>query len=205
MLKSKLKQIKPLINLYRKLKGKKKVEPQEIRIVMDVETKNMIESLQIRDMDVLEISGSKWRYLKSKSYKDIHFPSFDICSEKTIEQFDLIISEQVFEHLLYPYRAGRNIYQMLNPGGYFLITTPFLLRIHECPTDCTRWTPTGMKYFLNECGFDLDEILVESWGNKKAVIANLKDWRIFNPFFHSLKNQREFPIVVWALARKKVI
>lgn len=203
MLRDELKKIKPLVKFYRKIKGKKKMEPQEIRIVMDSETKKLVEALEFSEMDVLEISGSKWEYLDSKTYTNVHFPKFDICSEILPKKYDLIISEQVFEHLLYPYRAGKNVYKMLKKGGYFLITTPFLLRIHECPTDCTRWTPTGMKYFLAECGFDLEEIIVDSWGNKSSVKGNLTDWRIYNPVFHSLKNQREFPIVVWALARKK--
>jgi hypothetical protein len=202
MIRKQLKKIKPFVKFYRKYKPKKRLEPQEIRIVMDRETKSWIEKLPVEKMDVLEISGSKWKYLNSKFYENLLFPQFDICKSKTEKKYDLIIAEQVFEHLLFPYRAGTNVYEMLNLGGYFLITTPFLLRIHECPTDCTRWTPMGMKYFLNECGFELNNIDVDSWGNKSSVKSNLKDWRIYNSFFHSLKNQREFPIVVWALARK---
>lgn len=204
MIRERLKKIRPLVDFYRKYKPKKRLEPQEIRIVMDQETKKLIHDLPISKMDVLEISGSKWEYLKVNSYEELHFPKFDICSEKTNKQYDLIISEQVFEHLLYPYRAGKNIFEMLKPGGYFLVTTPFLLRIHECPTDCSRWTPMGMKYFLNECGFRLEDVSVDSWGNRKSVIGNLKDWRIYNSYWHSMKNEREFPIVVWALARKSI-
>ena len=29
------------------------------------------------------------------------------------------LAEQVFEHLPYPYRAARNVYNMLNAEGYF--------------------------------------------------------------------------------------
>mgnify|MGYP005752936269 CR=1 FL=1 len=202
MIRNHLKKIKPLVNFYRKFRSKKLYETQEIRVVMDRETQSWIEKILTKQMDVLEISGNKWSYLDSNTYKTWNFPDFDICESKTDVKFDLIISEQVFEHLLYPYRAGKNVYNMLKPGGYFLITTPFLLKIHEHPTDCTRWTPTGMKYFLNECGFDLNDISVNSWGNKSSVKANLNGWRKYNPFFHSLKNQQEFPIVVWALARK---
>lgn len=202
MLREKLRRIKPLVNLYRMIYGKKPRWPQEIRIVMDRETKKWIEALPTKQMDILEVSGNKWKYLESKTFDELRFPAFDICEQKTDILYDLIIAEQVFEHLLFPYRAGKNIYDMLRPGGYFLITTPFLLRIHDSPTDCTRWTPTGMKYFLHDVGFDLENIKVDSWGNKKSVIGNLDDWRVYNARFHSLSNQNQFPIVVWALAQK---
>ena len=68
------------------------------------------------------------------------------------DTFDLIIAEQVFEHLLWPYRAARNVHRMLRPGGSFLITTPFLVKIHPVPNDCSRWTETGMKHLLAEAG-----------------------------------------------------
>jgi hypothetical protein len=38
---------------------------------------------------------------------------------------DIIIAEQVFEHLLWPYRAVRNVFQMLTPNGALLVTTHF--------------------------------------------------------------------------------
>ena len=122
------------------------------------------------------------------------------------ETFDIIIAEQVWEHLLWPYRAGRNVYQMLRPGGYFLMQTPFLLRVHEIPTDCSRWTETGMKYFLAECGFDLDKVKTGSWGNRMAAKANLKygnNFPQYHPWLHrNLKNDPRFPVQVWALAQK---
>ncbi len=88
------------------------------------------------------------------------------------ERFDLIIADQVFEHLVAPYAAARNVHRMLKPGGHFMIMTPFMIRIHEVPIDCTRWTELSMKHFLVECGFDGASIRTASWGNTDAVKAN---------------------------------
>src|SRR4051794_17454344 len=174
---------------------------QWARIVMNRETHDLIARRSPETMKVLEISGSFWKdRFRFKDYRSVAYPEYDVCSARLPETFDLIVAEQVFEHLAWPYRAGKNIHEMLNPGGLFLVTTPFLVKIHEEPFDCTRWTSTGMRYFLAECGFPLEKVEAFSWGNRACVEANLRRWQIYQPWRHSLKDERLFPIVVWALA-----
>lgn len=179
--------------------------PQEqwARIILNKETKKIVSSLNPENLSALEISGDTWNTpgLFGK-YRSVDYPDYDVCAGALEEQFDLIIVEQVFEHLLWPYRAGKNVYQMLAPGGKFIISTPFMLCIHNHPVDCTRWTEVGIKYFLAECGFPLEDIQTGSWGNKACVKANLKRWQIYQPWLHSLSNEPEFPITVWAVATK---
>jgi SAM-dependent methyltransferase len=165
-----------------------------------------IEAMNPASLDVLEISaGATWRDIPFRSYRSLDYPEHDICSEPSDPaldgKFDLIIADQVFEHLLWPYRAGRNVYKMLRPGGYFMAMAPFLIRIHEVPYDCSRWTETGMKYFLAECGFDLDAIQTASWGNASALKASLVTWGRVG-WRRKLPNDPRFPITVWAVARK---
>jgi SAM-dependent methyltransferase len=178
-------------------------DEQWSRVIMNRRTQEMIGALNPQSLNVLEVSGDAWATrMKFKSYKTVEYPDYDI-SESTLDTtFDLIIAEQVFEHLLWPYRSAKNVYAMLNPGGHFLITTPFLVRIHNHPTDCSRWTETGMKYFLAECGFSLDRIQTGSWGNRSCVRANFSRWWEYRRLFHSLRNEPAFPISVWALAQK---
>jgi SAM-dependent methyltransferase len=171
------------------------------RVIMNQETANMLKPLPFPQWTALEISGSAWQDFGFREYKNINYPEYDICAEPLPEKFDLIIAEQIFEHLLYPYRAGRNVISMLNPGGYFLISVPFLVKVHNYPIDCTRWTETGLKYFLHECGFPLDSIQTGSWGNRQCIIANFSQWIVYDPLSHSLDNEPEFPYHVWALAR----
>ena len=130
------------------------------RKVMNDTTLSLVSALPTESMDALEISGGSWGAWRPwKSYQTVNYPQFDlnydILPNKT---FDIIFAEQVLEHVRYPYRSVRNIYRMLRPSGWFLATTPFLIQIHGVPEDYTRWTPEGMRYFFEECGFDAQKI-----------------------------------------------
>jgi SAM-dependent methyltransferase len=174
------------------------------RKIMYQETKRLVQKLRPEELDALEISGVRWRSLVDfRSYKSVDFPEYDLCVAPLPEQFDLVIADQVFEHLLWPYRAGKNVYEMVRPGGHFLVMTPFLVRVHPHPTDCSRWTETGIRHLLAECGFPIDSIRTGSWGNISCVRAELTRFRRYRRLFHqSLRDQPQYPIQVWALAKK---
>lgn len=175
------------------------------RKVADEEVRRLVDRLNPARLSVLEISGEVWRDYGFGSYRRSSFPEFDLCAQALPEQFDLVIAEHVFEHLPWPYRAGRNVLRMVRPGGYFLVVTPFLYKIHPNPMDCTRWTETGLRYFLAECGFPLEHTTTGSWGNRAALAATFRrEYRLFNRHAHALKAEPEYPMVVWALARAPV-
>lgn len=177
---------------------------QWARQVMDGETARLVEELGPGTLRVLEISGSAWGGKHAfKSYRSVGYPELDICAGTVDGVFDLVIAEQVWEHLLWPLRATRNVHAMLESGGHFLVTTPFLIKVHEEPADCTRWTETGLKHLLIEGGFDEESIATGSWGNRACVKGNFKSWAPYNRLMHSLRNERQFPVVVWALAQRK--
>ena len=172
------------------------------RTVMYRECFRVVQNLEPAKLDVLEISaGQVWQRLGFKSFTEANFPGFDVCSMTLPRSFDLIIADQVFEHLLWPYRAGRNVYRMLKPGGHFLITTPFLIKVHNVPVDCSRWTELGLTHLLAECEFPIEKIQTGSWGNRACVKANFGSWAR-RGWFKSLANEPEFPVSVWALAEK---
>jgi SAM-dependent methyltransferase len=173
-----------------------------MRIVMYQRCFEYIRSLGPERLDALEISaGPQWaREFKFRSYTPTHYPDFDVCEQTLPARFDLIIADQCFEHLRWPYRAGRNVLAMLRPGGVFVITVPFLVRVHASPIDCSRWTAEGLNYFLQECGFDPAGITVDAWGNRACLKANLTAWRK-RGLFGSLANEPDFPVVVWGFAR----
>jgi hypothetical protein len=174
-----------------------------VRLVMNRETQKLVEQLNPSELSVLEISGDAWRgRCPFKAYRSVGYPEYDICSDPLPDRFDLVILEQVLEHVLWPCRAGRNIYTMLNKDGHALITVPFMVRVHPSPTDCTRWTEIGLMHFLAECGFPLGSIQTGSWGNRECVKSNFVNWPRYNRWLHSLRNEAEFPCVVWALAGK---
>ncbi len=179
--------------------------PHWCRVVMDHATDDFVNKLGPESLDVLEISGDKWRSRPFRTYRNVWFPDYDICNEPLADEtFDLIIAEQVLEHVLRPQRALENAWDMLRPGGWMMVTTPFLIRIHAQPYDCSRWTELGLKQLLAEAGFPEAETCTGSWGNRSCVVAHLEHWKRYRPLIHSLTNDPRFPMVVWAFARKPV-
>lgn len=175
-----------------------------VRVVMYDRCFEFIRSLKPSDLDVLEIAaGPQWRReFEFKSYTPTEYPPFDICEARLPETFDLIIADQVFEHLKWPYRAAKNVNAMLRPGGWFVITTPFLIKIHHSPVDCSRWTQEGLSNLLQEGGFAPDRIRTDAWGNRACVKANFMKWPRYG-WHRSLVNEPDFPVMVWAFAQKE--
>ena len=169
--------------------------------------KKDINFLKLGDLDVLEISaGEYWKdNFNFKSFDQMNFPKHDICKDIDVrKKYDLIIADNVWEHLKYPHKATKNVLKMLNSNGHFLIITPFLVRVHDVPIDCSRWTEDGLRYFLNECGFEIENINTNSWGNKKCVKSDLRNdstWTRVG-IYKDMSNDKLFPIQVWALAKK---
>ena len=80
---------------------------------------------------------------------------------------------------------------MLRSGGFFVVTIPFLIKVHDVPVDCSRRTELGLNRLLQECGFEADRVTTASWGNRACVKANFSRWAKFG-WHRSLKNEPEF-------------
>jgi len=184
--------------LWRKVSG---YDPEQwIRVVYRQEWQRFFASLPLQSLRVLEISPGPLPVLEKNSvayYRAVNFPEFDISQNVLPEKFDLIIAEHVFEHLRYPYKAAGNVHKMLHDDGVFLIATPFMIKIHGHPQDYTRWTPDGLRAFLEDCDFAAE---VHAWGNRNAVRGNFARWREYG-WKRDLRNEVEFPASVWAYAR----
>lgn len=173
------------------------------RTVAYREIDRWLDALGTESLDALEISaGWKWRQRQWGSFTEMNWPQHDICKDVLDRQFDIVIADNVWEHLLYPYRAARNVHAMLRPGGWFVNITPFMIRYHPIPTDCSRWTELGMSHFLEEAGFDPARIVTGSWGNASAVKANFHRWARTG-WQRRLPNDERFPVTVWAMAQKQ--
>lgn len=173
------------------------------RTVAYREIDRWLDALGAERRDALEISaGWKWRGRQWGSFTEMNWPQHDICKDVLDRKFDIVIADNVWEHLLYPYRAARNVHSMLRPGGWFVNITPFMIRYHPIPTDCSRWTELGMTHFLEEAGFDPARIVTGSWGNASAVKANFHRWARTG-WKRSLPNDERFPVTIWAIAQKQ--
>ena len=174
------------------------------RIVMAKSCRTWVRSLEPETLDAAEISGKFGAKFPFKSYVNYQYPEYDICAAPLPEKVDLIIADQVWEHLDFPYRATRNVRQSLRAGGYFLVAVPFFVPLHAAPVDNTRWSARGLKNFLTECGFSPENIVSEQWGNRWAGMRNVMG--PFPPVYDEardvLHNEEDFPICSWALAQK---
>ncbi len=179
------------------------------RVVMQPSSRRMIKALGPQELDTAEISGKWGQRFSFKSYRQFRYPAYDICLGPITEKdkvltFDLILANQVWEHLDRPYAATRNVYEMLRPGGYFWVAVPFFAPLHAAPQDCSRWNARGLKNLLIEGGFDEGAIHAEQWGNRHVARRNLETiWPpVYDPETDDIKNDPDMPICAWALAQK---
>jgi len=167
---------------------------------MNRDIAQFFETLSPSEMSLIEVSGDLRGDMPWKSYRSLAFPEFDICAPSVAQaEADLVICEQVLEHVRDPYLAVRNLARLTRSDGLILVSTPFLVRIHDAPEDHWRFTPSGMRLLLEAGG--LEVLWVRSWGNRRCVTANLRRWAAYRPW-RSLRNEKDVPLVVWALARQ---
>jgi SAM-dependent methyltransferase len=178
---------------------------QWMRQVMDVEIEAKIASLDPATKRAVEISGRTHARHEWREYVALMFPEFDLCAPLGAEhagRYEVVICEQVLEHVLEPRTAAANLRALCAPGGTAIVSTPFLVRVHELPEygmrDYWRFTPHGLEALLRDAGFR--EVAVSSWGNRECVIGNFDRWaasRSWQPH----RNEPNLPVQVWAYAR----
>lgn len=75
----------------------------------------------------------------------------DICTyDFAGDRFDVVVISEVLEHVHSPHLAVENLHRILVPGGRLVLTTPFILPIHEQPHDYYRYTRYGLEFLLRE-------------------------------------------------------
>ena len=178
------------------------------RIVMQRTSRGWLQALGPDRLSVLEISGDWGKSFGFQHYESAHFPDFDPCeapltdAEGKLRKFDLIMANQVWEHIDRPYAATRTIYRMLRKGGWFWLAVPFFIPYHAAPVDCSRWSARGLKNLLIEGGFAAASIKADQWGNRAAALRNMEPgWPERRPG-DDLTNDPKFPLVAWAIGQK---
>jgi len=155
------------------------------------------------DLKAAEISGDGRAGVGWKEFTSLNYPEFDLCAPLEVEErFDVVICEQVLEHVTDPNAAAVNLRGLCRPGGSVIVSTPFLIKVHELPMygmcDYWRFTPRGLRLLLENAGLEVDS--VGAWGNREAVLGNLDRWAALR-WWHPLHNQPDIPVQVWAFAR----
>jgi 2-polyprenyl-3-methyl-5-hydroxy-6-metoxy-1,4-benzoquinol methylase len=102
-----------------------------------------------------DVSGSDISsYIVKKAgllQRDIEFFRLDVENNFAKKKYDYIIAFEVVEHLKNTEKAFKNIYKMLKPNGYFILSTPFpSVRAYADPTHVnihrsSWWTKLGRR------------------------------------------------------------
>jgi SAM-dependent methyltransferase len=79
-------------------------------------------------------------------YDGNHFP-FDNAS------FDVVVSNQVLEHVFNPEEFLNEIFRILKPEGKVLLSVPFVWDEHLQPMDYARYSSFGLRSLLERHGF----------------------------------------------------
>lgn len=66
---------------------------------------------------------------------------------------DLVLSNQVLEHVLDPDQSVKEVYRILKPGGIFVGSVPHISPVHLEPYDFRRFTDLGLQKLLQDNGF----------------------------------------------------
>jgi SAM-dependent methyltransferase len=82
------------------------------------------------------------------------------------------VSTQVFEHLAYPQKGAAEMYRVLKPGGYALVTVPQWNELHEEPHDYFRYTNYGLETLFAEAGFKV--VSMSQVGGYYSTLAQMR-------------------------------
>ena len=115
-----------------------------------------------------------------------------------------MICEQVLEHVPDPCAAVANLRELCAPGGRVIVSTPFLIKVHELPSygmlDYWRFTPRGLRTLLEARRARGRERRARG-ATASAWSGNLSGWSAYRRW-HSLRDEPDFPVQVWAFARR---
>jgi SAM-dependent methyltransferase len=181
----------------------REAEEQWQRVAMNDAIDRYIATLRPERRSAVEISGDAHEHKGWKRFDSLNYPEFDLCNPAPENRtWDVVICEQVLEHVVDPFGAAENLRSLCKPGGHVIVSTPFLIKVHELPLygmhDYWRFTPRGLRVLLERAGLTVDH--VGTWGNRLCVVGNLDRWSARRRW-HTMGNNREMPVVVWAFSR----
>lgn len=140
---------------------------------------------------------------------EANFPEFDILNLPFPDnQFDFVICDQILEHVEgSPQKAVDETYRVLKHGGILVQTSCLFYGIHESPKDFWRFTPKALALLCKPFSKIID---LGGWGNLRVwffIWLELDRYPVPHAKWHPLhkaavKNQKNYPIVTWVVARK---
>ena len=104
--------------------------------------------------------------------------------------FGSCVCAETLEHVTKPACFLVNVINLMRPGAWIVITTPFAFPVHGFPNDYWRFTPEGMTLLLRDAGFE----------NAQAEELCREEKKYYDYDRHS--TCRVLPMWIGAIARK---
>lgn len=101
-------------------------------------------------LDLDSVYAAKPTYRATKEY------SYPVPSD----QYDIVLSGQVIEHVRKIWRWFPELARMCKPGGFVITIGPVSWQYHEAPVDCWRIYPEGMRALADDAGL---ETITSTW------------------------------------------
>lgn len=117
--------------------------------------------------------------------------------------YDVVVLDEILEHVENPWRAIEEVRRVLRPGGTLLTSSPLMIAVHKVPEDYWRFTEAGLGVLLD----NFRDVTVDSWGNKAAVTYLMNGMMVtveaaISDGKFDLTNDKKYAVDVWGYARK---
>jgi SAM-dependent methyltransferase len=114
--------------------------------------------------------SDKWRYIgvdlvEGKNVDMVMPAPYEIPLPSGV--VDVVISGNCFEHVENPFRLMAEATRILKPGGWVLVTAPFMHSEHRYPIDCWRFLPDGWNAVFKEARLRTHKVYrrgADCWG-----------------------------------------
>jgi len=106
-------------------------------------------------------------------------------------RFSGILCSEVMEHVAKPWEALPELYRVIRPGGWIVVTTLFAFPEHGFPDDYWRYTLSGLSGLLRDAGF----VAVEGEYAGEVVL-------MLDDHGEGAINRRKLPMHVFMVGRK---
>lgn len=161
--------------------------------------KNIFINYKLKKKNILGIEPSKIlsKQLKNNKYFLIKNTFIENLKEK--KKFDFIIMDNVFEHLDYPNKDLKKIYDLLSNKGYLYISIPNIMKTDFHLTDPLNHTCNYNEYtvrkIFSDNNFSIKKINLQSkWINfvaQKKIIKKRSGTKLFNKITNKLEKVKK--------------
>jgi len=163
-------------------------------------------SISIETLGYTSNTDPELEFITYKNKILLEYPQYDLhkISSTFKEKVDFFLFNQTLEHLYNPFLAVKNIYEILNPGGYVFTSVPTLNIPHMTPIHYGGFTPMGLAMLFLSNGFEIIEI--GQWGNYEYIskLWSSHSWPGYKKLQNNnyISNEERNVCQCWILARK---